>query len=90
VTGLLSGVGMLALYIAYLNRHGPGEVCGHSVTDHHCTTEWSPWPWLFVGVLLLAAGVVLLRVFRRAGDDRGQRVRAAGSSPSGPGVRGRR
>jgi 4-hydroxybenzoate polyprenyltransferase len=81
VTGLLTGAGMLALYIAYLNRHGPGEICGHSATEHHCRTEWSPWPWLFVGLLLVAAGVVLFRVLARGGDDRDQGVRAAGSSP---------
>ena len=64
VTGLLSGAGLLALYIAYLNRDGPGEVCRSSATEQSCTSEWSPWPWLVLGLVLVAAGVAL---FRRAG-----------------------
>jgi hypothetical protein len=63
VNGLVSGAGVLLLTIAYLNRHGPGEYCETSATETHCTSEWSPWPWLVVGVLLGAAGVLL---FRRA------------------------
>jgi hypothetical protein len=63
VTGLLSGTGLPLLYIAYLNRDGPGDVCRTSATEHSCTSQWSPWPWLAVGTVLVVAGVVL---FRRA------------------------
>jgi hypothetical protein len=63
VTGLLSGAGLLLLYIAYLNRDGPGQVCRSSATEQTCTSEWSPWPWLVVGLVLVADGVLL---FRRA------------------------
>lgn len=68
VTGVLSGVGALLLYVAYLNRHGPGDVCTTSATEQQCTSEWSPWPWLIVGILLVTAGVLL---FRRAAGGRG-------------------
>jgi hypothetical protein len=57
--GLVSGPGVLLLYVAYLNRSGPGNVCqtlGHG--GQHCTDEWSPWPWAAGGILLLLAGVV--------------------------------
>jgi hypothetical protein len=64
VNGVVSGVGVVLLAIAYLNRHGPGEYCETSATEQRCTSEWSPWPWLVVGLLLLAGGVLL---FRRAG-----------------------
>ena len=63
VNGLVSGAGVLLLTIAYLNRHGPGDYCETSATEQSCTSEWSPWPWLVVGVLLVAGGVLL---FRRA------------------------
>jgi hypothetical protein len=64
VTGLLPGAGLLMVYIAYINRHGPGEVCRTAATEHECTTQWSPWPWLLVGLGLTAVGVWL---FRRVG-----------------------
>jgi hypothetical protein len=63
MTGLMSGAGVLLLCVAYLNRHGPGDYCTTSATEQTCTSEWSPWPWLVVGVLLVAGGVLL---FRRA------------------------
>jgi uncharacterized membrane protein len=71
VTGLMSGAGLLALFIAYLNRHGPGEYCQTTATEQHCSTEWSPWPWLVVGVVLVAGGVLLFREALRD-RDRGQ------------------
>ena len=61
VTGLMSGVGLLLVLIAYLNRHGPGEYCQTTATEQHCTSEWSPWPWLIVGVVLVAVGALLFR-----------------------------
>ncbi len=66
----LSGLGVLPLVVAWLNRDGPGEVCRSlGATGQECTEEWSPWPWLAVGVTLVAAGVVLtvLAVRRRSG-----------------------
>jgi hypothetical protein len=61
VTGLMSGAGLLPVFIAYLNRHGPGEYCETTATEQHCTSEWSPWPWLVVGVVLVAGGALLFR-----------------------------
>jgi hypothetical protein len=57
----LSGAGVLPLVVAWLNRDGPGDVCTEwSGTQCAASTEeWSPWPWLAVGVVLVAAGVVL-------------------------------
>ena len=63
-SGLLSGVGVVAVYVGYLNRRGPGDVCNAAAT--HCVTEWSPWPWLLCGTLLLGAGVGCFRWLRRS------------------------
>ncbi len=57
--GIVTGLGLLPCYIAYLNRGGPGTVCTTSGTAGSCTQEWSPWPWLAVGAGLVVAGVVL-------------------------------
>ena len=42
--GVLTGIGLPFLYVAYINR-GPGD--------------FSPWPWLAIGIALTVAGVVL-------------------------------
>jgi uncharacterized membrane protein YwaF len=63
ISGLIAGAGVPALYIAFLNRYGPGEHCrstGPGGTD--CIEMWSPWPWALVGLLLVAVGVVVMAV----------------------------
>ena len=57
--GILTGLGLLPCYIAYLNRGGPGAVCITSATGGSCPQEWSPWPWLGVGLGFVVAGVLL-------------------------------
>ena len=59
--GLLAGAGVIPLFLAYLNRGGPGDVCTRTATSETCTQEWSPWPFLGVGVALVVAAVVLFR-----------------------------
>ena len=67
--GLLCGAGVIPLYVAYLNRGGPGQVC--TATDSAgtitsaCVSESSPWPWLAAGLLLIATGAALFLVTRR-------------------------
>jgi len=63
--GALSGAGAVPLYVAWLNRNGPGEVCTKTAASSHCVEEWSPWGWLVVGAVLVAAGVVAFAVARR-------------------------
>nr|WP_208329561.1 hypothetical protein [Streptomyces sp. 846.5] len=83
--GALSGPALPLLWIANLNRGGPGTVCSGTPEGGSCTDEWSPWLFLVPGVLLLIAGVVLFLVVRR-------RTRATNSTgagrnvPPGPGA----
>lgn len=64
--GLLAGLGTVPIYIAYLNRGGPGLICSETPGGgQECITEWSPWPFLVVGLLLLAAGAALFGWLRR-------------------------
>ena len=62
--GLISGLGLVPLVVAYLNRGGPGEVCTTSATSQSCTTEWSPWPWLGAGLALVTLGAVAFALLR--------------------------
>jgi hypothetical protein len=62
--GLLTGASLPLLYVAWLNRAGPGEVCTHTATSETCGDEWSPWPFVALAVVLAVAGVV---VFARRG-----------------------
>ena len=65
--GLVSGLALPLLYVGYLNRDGPGTVCTTGRDgSQSCIDEWSPWPWLAVGVLLLLAGAGAFVAARRA------------------------
>ena len=57
--GLLTGAALPMLYVAWLNRDGPGEVCTSTATSRTCGDEWSPWPFVAVALVLLVAGVVV-------------------------------
>jgi len=57
------GVGVVPLYLAWLNRGGPGEVCHTTATTQSCMDAWSPWPFLAVGIGLIVLGSVLLACF---------------------------
>jgi len=61
--GLLAGAGAPLLYVAYLNRSGPGTICqAVSSGGERCDQELSPWPWASVGVALVLLGIVLFVV----------------------------
>jgi len=55
--GLLSGLGVVALLIAYVQRKGPGTVYWHTATASGADTYLDPRPWLAAGVVLGAAGI---------------------------------
>jgi hypothetical protein len=59
MAGIISGASLPVLYVAWINRGGPGEVCSHFDGGESCTDEWSPWPFLVLAVILLVVGVVV-------------------------------
>ena len=76
--GLLLGVSTAPLWLAWLNRSGPGTVCEATATSQACAEQVSPWPFLVVGVALAGAGMVLVH----------RTVRDAVRTPVHPGVPG--
>jgi hypothetical protein len=65
--GLISGLGLPLLYVAYLNRDGPGTICTRSARGQSCTEELSPWPWLALAAALIVIGLLAFRIARRRG-----------------------
>ncbi len=56
--GVPVGVGLLALYVAYVQRKGPGTVYWHTATASGAEQYLDPRPWLVAGLLLVAVGFV--------------------------------
>lgn len=64
-SGILSGLGIPCLYIAYLNRQGPGDVCTHYVNGgQSCAQEYNPLLWAGAALVLIATGLLILIVQR--------------------------
>ena len=63
--GLISGPSLPLFYVAFLNRSGPGTVCTSTATSQTCVDEWSPWPWLAIGVVVLVSGCVWFAMANR-------------------------
>lgn len=56
--GLLSGIGISLLVVAWVQRSGPGETCWHTSTASGCSQHLDPLPWLVGGIVLFAAGLI--------------------------------
>jgi len=60
--GGVTGVGLFLLYVAYVQRHGPGEYCHAIGTARYPGTEcgdyMDPRPWLVAGIVLAMTGLV--------------------------------
>ena len=56
--GLMAGAGLVLIYVAYVQRRGPGTVCWQTATASGCDEYLNPWPWLVVGVALVVAGIL--------------------------------
>lgn len=63
--GLVSGLSLPLFYVAYLNRSGPGTICTTTATSQTCSDEWSPWPWLVIGIALFLSGCVWFAMANR-------------------------
>lgn len=55
------------LYVAFLNRGGPGERCTSSPDGIECTELISPWPFVVLAVLAVVAAYGLVRAARASG-----------------------
>jgi hypothetical protein len=56
--GLLSGTGLLLVYVAWLQRAGPGTTCWRTASASGCTQHLNPLPWAVAGTALFIAGIV--------------------------------
>ncbi len=63
--GLVSGLSLPLFFVAFLDRSGPGTFCTTTATSQSCSDEWSPWPWLVIGIVLLVGGCVLFAMANR-------------------------
>ena len=82
VPGFLVGLSAAPLYIAWLNRGGPGLVCTTDGTTTSCVDAWSPWPFVATGLLLAGGGLgLLVTTRRRARPVSGPMVPAVGPTP---------
>jgi hypothetical protein len=59
MAGLLSGAALPVWYVAWLNREGPGQVCRGDARAVTCTDQWSPWPFVALGLVLAVTGLVV-------------------------------
>ena len=55
--GIALGAASAPLFLAYLNRHGPGTYCHAISGGEECAEQWDPRPWLGIALALAAAGV---------------------------------
>ncbi|MGO9791643.1 MAG: hypothetical protein ACLP8S_19715 [Solirubrobacteraceae bacterium] len=56
--GLFAGAGLLSLFVAYVQRDGPGTTCWHTATATGCDQHLNPIPWLVVGIVLVVGAVI--------------------------------
>ena len=76
--GLVSGIGVASLIVAYLQRKGPGTVSWHTATASGADTYLDPRPWLVAGLLLVAAGICAFALVGRRAQDGGERRPSGG------------
>ena len=60
-----TGAGALLLYVAWLQREGPGTTCWRTANASGCDSHLNPLPWLVVGSVLFVGGIVAYAVRRR-------------------------
>ncbi len=63
--GMAVGLAVAPLYVAWLNRDGPGRVCSSGAGGTSCVEQWTPWPFVSVAVVLALGGVHLARRSRQ-------------------------
>jgi hypothetical protein len=56
--GVLSGIGLLLVYVAWVQRAGPGTTCWHSGSSSGCDQHLDPLPWAVGGLAFFLGGIV--------------------------------
>jgi hypothetical protein len=56
--GVMTGAGVTLLYIAYVQRRGPGITCWQTATAGGCDEYLNPLPWLVAGAALVLLGFI--------------------------------
>jgi hypothetical protein len=56
--GIVTGVGVPLLYIAWVQRAGPGTTCWQTASASGCDQHLNPLPWLFIGFALFVGGII--------------------------------
>ena len=64
-SGFLTGAGLPLLWVAYLQRQGPGTTCWYTASSAGCDQHLNPLPWLIVGVTLVLTGLIAHRRHNR-------------------------
>jgi hypothetical protein len=56
--GIVTGVGVPLLYIAWVQRAGPGTTCWQTASASGCDQHLNPLPCLFIGFALFVGGII--------------------------------
>lgn len=56
--GAFTGAGLPLLWVAYVQRQGPGTTCWRTASGLGCDQHLDPLPWLVAGLCLVLIGVV--------------------------------
>lgn len=60
-TGMVAGLAVAPLVLAWINRHGPGTVCRAIENGTSCEDQYSPWPFVVVAVAIMIGFVAAVR-----------------------------
>jgi hypothetical protein len=77
--GVLTGAGLPLLFVAYVQRDGPGTTCYRTAVATGCAQHLNPVPWLVVGITLVLAGLLTQKHRSRRVE-----ITSAGSRCDGP------
>jgi hypothetical protein len=56
--GLMTGAGAVCLFVAWVQRRGPGTVCWRKELSSGCDQYLDPRPWLAIGLALFLGGIL--------------------------------
>jgi hypothetical protein len=56
--GFVTGAGLPLLWVAYVQRSGPGTTCWHTASSAGCNQYLDPLPWLIIGLALVLTGLI--------------------------------